>query len=201
MIVKTGGRAGREGAILAQAGNAVRTRKPVASRQSRARHHARNIVIECEAMRRGNTLAWALTILCTLGMVQWAAAQDDEPTSAMHFMVIRDYNGKPIANAAVILHPVTTKGKQSKGGMELKTDHEGQTRFDGIPYGTLRVQVIAQGFQTFGEDYDVNKPAIDVTIKLKRPQGQYSVYEPKKDEAKPDEKKADEGKPDEKKPQ
>jgi hypothetical protein len=133
--------------------------------------------------------------LVVFGVVGILSAQDDEPSSSMHFMVVKDYNGKPIANAAVILHPVNTKGKQARGGMELKTDHEGQTRFDGIPYGTLRVQVIAQGFQTFGEDYDVNKPDMDVTIKLKRPAGQYSIYEQKKDEKKPDETKPDTSKP------
>ena len=37
--------------------------------------------------------------------------------------------------------------------MELKTDAEGKANFDGIPYGVLRVQVLAHGFQTFGEDY------------------------------------------------
>jgi hypothetical protein len=133
--------------------------------------------------------------LVVFGVVGILSAQDDEPSSSMHFMVVKDYNGKPIANAAVILHPVNTKGKQARGGMELKTDHAGQTRFDGIPYGTLRVQVIAQGFQTFGEDYDVNKPDMDVTIKLKRPAGQYSIYEQKKDEKKPDETKPDTSKP------
>jgi len=34
-----------------------------------------------------------------------------------------------------------------------------------------------KGFQTFGEDYDVNQAKMDLTIKLKRPQGQFSVYE------------------------
>ena len=61
--------------------------------------------------------------------------------------------------------------------MELKTDPEGKTSFDGIPYGMLRVQVLATGFQTFGEDYDIDKPKTEITIKLKRPQGQYSVYD------------------------
>jgi hypothetical protein len=61
--------------------------------------------------------------------------------------------------------------------MELKTDPEGKTNFDGIPYGMLRVQVLAHGFQTYGEDFDVEKPKTEITIKLKRPQGQYSVYD------------------------
>ena len=41
--------------------------------------------------------------------------------------------------------------------MELKTDPDGKANFDGIPYGMLRVQVLAQGFQTYGEDYDIEK--------------------------------------------
>jgi uncharacterized GH25 family protein len=95
-------------------------------------------------------------------------------------VVLRDYNGKPVQNASVILHPVNKQGKQGKGGYQLKTDAEGKTNFDGVPYGKLRVQVLAQGFQTYGEDYDVNQPTTAITIKLKRPQGQYSIYEDKK---------------------
>jgi hypothetical protein len=127
----------------------------------------------------------------------WAAtlaAQDEEgPQAFLKFVVIKDTNGKPVKNAAVVLHPVNKKGKQERGGMELKTNPEGKTGFDGIPYGPLRVQVLAQGFQTFGEDYNVNKPEMEITIKLKRPAGQYSVYEnhpePKKDEPKSPEQK------------
>jgi hypothetical protein len=82
-----------------------------------------------------------------------------------------------VRNAAVIMHPVNPHGKQGKGGMELKTDQEGKADFDGIPYGSLRVQVLAPGFQTYGSDYEVDKPKMEFTIKLKRPQGQFSVYE------------------------
>jgi hypothetical protein len=41
----------------------------------------------------------------------------------------------------------------------------------------LRVQVIANGFQTFGQDYTINQPQQELVIRLKRPQGQYSIYE------------------------
>ena len=80
-------------------------------------------------------------------------------------------------NAAVILHPVGHSGKQAKGGFELKTDGEGKTESDGIPYGLLRVQVIAPGFQTFGDDYTINQAEQVVTIRLKRPQDQYTIYD------------------------
>jgi hypothetical protein len=45
--------------------------------------------------------------------------------------------------------------------------------------------VLAPGFQTYGEDYSINEPSMDITIKLKRPARQYSIYEehPKQDNA------------------
>src|ERR1700687_2442301 len=78
----------------------------------------------------------------------------EEATSFLYFQVIKDDNGKPVRNAAVIMHSVNAKGKQERGDVELKTDPEGKTSFDGIPYGMLRVQVLASGFQTSGETYD-----------------------------------------------
>jgi hypothetical protein len=124
--------------------------------------------------------------------------KDDEPTCFLYFHVIKDDNEKPVRNAAVIMHAVNAKGKQERGDMELKTDAEGKANFDGIPYGKLRVQVLAHGFQTFGEDYDVDKAKMEIKIKLKRPQGQYSVYDdhpkdssapPKSDPPPPDQNK------------
>ena len=146
--------------------------------------------------------------LVGLGVTLSAVAQEDEQYAALAFVVLRDYNGKPVKNASVIMHPVRKNGKQKNSGLQLKTNTEGRTSFDGVPYGPLRVQVLAQGFQTFGEDYDVNKPEMEITIKLKRPQGQYSIYEEhpeekkeeKKDEAKPAEQKPEQ-KPPEQKPQ
>ena len=117
-----------------------------------------------------------------------ALAVAGEKSSDLTFLVIRDYNGKPVRNASVVLHPVE-EGKQDKGGFQLKTDLEGRTSFEGVPYGTLRIQVLAQGFQTYGQDYDVNQPSMEITIKLKRPGGQYSVYDDKNQNPPPEEKK------------
>jgi len=111
----------------------------------------------------------------------WAQGQDqqddEDAVAAVNFVVLKDYNGKPLRNAAVVMHPVDRRGRQGKGGLELKTDADGKASYDGIPYGKLRVQALAEGFQTFGEDYDISKPTVAITIRLKRPQQQYSVYE------------------------
>ncbi len=140
-------------------------------------------------MRKRVSLGIAVGVVLGVGMMGLAQAQDDEgPMSDLRFVVLKDYNGKPVRNAAVVLHPVTKKGKQSRGGLELKTDNEGRTSIDGIPYGPLRVQVLAPGFQTFGEDYQIDKAEMEITVKLKRPGGQYSVYENKGDAKKADDK-------------
>jgi len=138
----------------------------------------------------------AVLIVLGVGMIGLAVAQnDDGPMSDLRFVVVRDYNGKPVRNAAVVLHPVNRKGKQSRGGLELKTDGEGRANIDGIPYGPLRVQVLAPGFQTFGEDYKIERAETEITVKLKRPGGQYSVYENHGDAKKAEDKKPSEQKP------
>jgi Carboxypeptidase regulatory-like domain len=111
-------------------------------------------------------------------------SQYDVPVASLSFLVVKDYNGKPVRNAGVVMHSVGKHDKQDRGGLELKTDAEGKASFDGVPYGKLRVQVLAPGFQTFGEDYEVNQPTMEITIKLKRPEGQYSIYENQQNEKK-----------------
>jgi hypothetical protein len=128
-------------------------------------------------------------LLALLVLAGAAGAQDDDSVSAMSFVILRDNNGKPVRNASVVLHSVNKHGKQAKGGLELKADADGKCSYDGIPYGMVRVQVLAPGFQTYGQDYDVDKPTIALTIKLKRPEEQYSIYgdqqNDKKDETPP----------------
>ncbi|MGA7568162.1 MAG: carboxypeptidase-like regulatory domain-containing protein [Terriglobales bacterium] len=131
------------------------------------------------------------------GMGRAMQGQDDDegPMSHLRFLVVKDYNGKPIRNAAVVLHPVTKKGKQAMGGLELKTDNDGRTNIDGIPYGPLRVQVLAEGFRTFGQDYEINKPELEIMVKLQRPVRQYSTMDGTSDTKKPDDKSQPNQKP------
>ena len=115
-------------------------------------------------------------------------AKDKQATpelmSNLRFTVVKDDNNKPVRNASVVLHPVNKDGRQAKGGFQLKTDNEGNTETEGIPYGMIRVQVLVQGFQTFGEDYKIDKPDMDIQIRLKRPSEQMTVYD-KKGEGQP----------------
>jgi hypothetical protein len=97
------------------------------------------------------------------------------PASRIQVTVVRDYNGKPVENAAVIFHPI--QGDKDKGYMELKSDEDGKAVIDVIPIGdTVRLQVIANGFQTYGGDYKIDKPEMTMEVRLRRPGAQYSIY-------------------------
>lgn len=149
--------------------------------------------------------SWLIVVLGIVvlgfGLGLGRAQDEDGPSCDVKFLVLKDYNGKPVRNAAVVLHPVNKKGKQARGGLELKTDNDGKTNIDGIPYGPIRIQVLVPGFQTYGEDYLLDKPELLITVRLKKPGGQYSVYENHGDAKKPDDKKPEDTKPADPKPQ
>lgn len=116
-----------------------------------------------------------VSLLLPLSVVLADKKKEPEGASEVKFQVLKADNGKPVRNAAVILHPVGKDGHQSRGGSELKTDADGNTTI-AVPYGKVRVQVIAPGFQTYGEDMEFNEPEKVVVIKLNRPGEQYSIY-------------------------
>lgn len=97
-------------------------------------------------------------------------------TSRIVVLVTKKSNGKPISNAAVVFNP--SKDGKDEGNLEVKTDPEGKATIDVIPTGsTVRVQVIANGFATFAEDYLVTEPSREIAIVMLRPQEQISTYE------------------------
>jgi len=96
-------------------------------------------------------------------------------TSKITVQVSKKSNGKPIVNAAVILNPF--KDGKDIGNLEVKTDSEGKATIDIIPTGSLvRVQIIADGFATFAQDYQVDEPTRDITVAMLRPREQVSSY-------------------------
>jgi hypothetical protein len=96
-------------------------------------------------------------------------------TSHVQVTVVKKFNGKPIMNAAVIFDS-TLDGKE-EGNLEVKTDPDGKATIDVIPTGsTVRVQVIAQGFATYAEEYLVSDPSKEIFVAMIRPQEQISSY-------------------------
>jgi 5-hydroxyisourate hydrolase-like protein (transthyretin family) len=112
-----------------------------------------------------------------------ASAQDSRgrkykappPTSHIEVQVLKSYNGKPVLNAAVVFHSI--KDDKDEGNLEVKTNEDGKAVIDIIPTGSkVTVQVIADGFATFAQDYQVDEPSREIQVKLLRPRAQISTY-------------------------
>jgi hypothetical protein len=122
--------------------------------------------------------AWTLLFFLMAALFPVFAAK---PTTEIR-VEVKDPRGKPVERAAVILdflgshRQVFKLGKRETKHWEVRTNMEGVARFPPIPQGTIRIQVIAKDFQTFGENVDIDEEQRTLPVTLKTPQKQYSVY-------------------------
>ena len=96
---------------------------------------------------------------------------------------VKTDSGRPVDRAGVIVRFVQGRnyiklGKKIRTTYELRTNQEGEASIPEIPQGTIRVQIIAKGYQTFGQDFEVAEPEKTIEIKLNPPQPQYSAHQP-----------------------
>jgi uncharacterized GH25 family protein len=100
----------------------------------------------------------------------------EEHYASLSFTVVRESSGRPIKNAEVVVHWLKKDGSQSNEGFELKTDTDGHANIDNIPYGKFRLQVLVHGFQTYGDDVEINQDKQEFVIRMKPPADQVSIY-------------------------
>lgn len=124
--------------------------------------------------------------IAALVSVAPAHAQDEKPhrgrkyktppaTSHIEVQVLKGTNQKPVTNAAVIFHSV--KDGRDEGNMEVKTNDEGVATIDIIPTGSkVGVQVLADGFATFAQEYVVTEPSRRIEVSMLAPRAQVSTY-------------------------
>lgn len=136
----------------------------------------------CVRLRRIRLSGLLILLLAVSGLLQAQTQHRGRkytpppPTCKITITVVKATNGKPLENAAVIFHPL--KDGKNDGNMEMKTNQEGKAILDVIPVGdTVRLQVIVDGYQTFGDDYEINSESKEILVKMKRPSKQYSIYE------------------------
>jgi hypothetical protein len=145
------------------------------------RNHPRRTVI--------SGLFASLAVLATLAPMHLRAQDEDNPkpeehgrkykappdTSHIQVMVIKGFNKKPIDGAHVIFHPV--KDGVDEGNLETKTHPDGKVSIDVIPTGSkVTIQVLADGFATFAQDYQISEASREITIAMIRPRAQISTY-------------------------
>jgi hypothetical protein len=96
-------------------------------------------------------------------------------TAHIEVTVQKASNKKPIDAAHVIFHPVVNG--VDEGNYEVKTHPDGKATIDVIPMGSaVRVQVLADGFATYAEDYTITEATREIVISMQRPQAQISAY-------------------------
>src|SRR5262245_41780374 len=69
-------------------------------------------------------------------------------------------HGQPLAGAEAIVRflqgrSIAKLGKHTRVTYEMRTNQEGHAKVPEIPQGKIRIQVYANGYQTFGQDFDV----------------------------------------------
>lgn len=102
------------------------------------------------------------------------------PETVITVKLTNQFN-KPVENAYVILdflgdHKASKMGMREKLHWEVRSNLQGITHFPSIRQGKIRLQVIAQGYQTYGEVLDIDQEEKTIELKLLPPQKQYSVH-------------------------
>ena len=105
-------------------------------------------------------------------------AADSEKTTRLTVQVVDSTTKKPIYNAHVVVRfEVDRKLRRDKRvSWESKANQKGEVVLNAIPRGTVKVQVIARGYQTYGDQHELNQAEQTLSIAMKTPTGQKSAY-------------------------
>jgi hypothetical protein len=97
----------------------------------------------------------------------------DSSSNSVHLTIVvtTAEDKKPVDSASVYVKYVQGRllGKDKKIEMNLKTNMSGVVHVPEIPRGKFLVQVIAPGWKTFGEYYEVEQAEQTIKIELARP--------------------------------
>jgi hypothetical protein len=122
------------------------------------------------------SLAACLSVLCLLVI----PASADPPMAKLRIEV-KTLSGNPVDRASVVVdfggRSIKKLGRKAITHWETRTNQDGVARLPSVPQGRVRIQVIAKGYQTFGEILEVREEERTVEIRLKPPQPQYSSHE------------------------
>ena len=95
-----------------------------------------------------------------------------EPTTTRLKIRVTDKNGKPVGNASVYIRFHEGGGllrRDKLAELDLKTNQDGSVKVPPVPQGKIMIQIIATGWHTFGQWYDVQKEEEAISIQLAPP--------------------------------
>jgi len=95
---------------------------------------------------------------------------------------VKTKGGRPVDRASVIVRFVEGRsiaklGKKIRTSWELRTNQDGLARIPTVPQGKVLIQVVAKGYQTFGQTFEILEPEKTVEVRLNPPQAQYSSHQ------------------------
>ena len=79
---------------------------------------------------------------------------------------------KPVGNASVYVKFKESGGlfhKEKMAELNLRTNEDGSVKVPEVPRGKILIQVIAKGWRTYGEWYEIEDPERTIQIKLLHP--------------------------------
>jgi hypothetical protein len=116
------------------------------------------------------------------GLVVLAAGLTAETDLTTITVAVKSPYDNPVDNASVVVKFVKGRSKAKLGkkimtSWERRTNQEGLAKIPPIPQGSILVQVIAKGYQTFGQTFEIDEEQKTIEVKLNPPQAQYSSHQ------------------------
>jgi hypothetical protein len=96
---------------------------------------------------------------------------EKDAVSRLQIEVTAGDDAQPVENASVYIKWNRERkfAKDEKNEQNWKTNREGVVKAPGIPRGKVLIQVIAQGWKTFGQWYDIDREEQTIKIQLQKP--------------------------------
>jgi hypothetical protein len=113
----------------------------------------------------------ALPVLLFARQDQSKKQQAPSPENRITIIVTGGDSEKPVENASVYVKTVEEHAvlKNKKFEVNVKTNQSGVAHVPDAPLGRVLVQVVADGWKTYGHWYDVTDPKQTIKIHLDRP--------------------------------
>ena len=132
-------------------------------------------------MKREGRQVWVMVLLGVLVLpAMWLAGQEQAPPSKkeeapspLHRITIEVTGGdanKPVENASVYVKTIEQHMiKDKKFEVNVKTDLKGVAHVPDAPMGRVLIQIVADGWKTYGHWYDITEAKQVIKIHLERP--------------------------------
>jgi len=123
-----------------------------------------------------------MTLVLSLALPLCSAGQQDQnppprtkqqrPDSAnrLTIEITGGENDKPVENASVYVKYIESHVlKDKKFELNVKTNRDGVAHVPDAPLGRVLIQVVADGWKTYGRWYDVTDSKQTIKVRLERP--------------------------------